>query len=356
LIFGQGPGEGYYVNAGAGIRQLLGILPEEFTEKDFHEMIDKIVPLSDDIPSEMSETRKKFISGELKSYKAEVLIRMADGEKKWIQDTSLPLIDEDTGKVIGAFGILFDINERKQALAHLENDKEKAEESDRLKSAFLHNISHEIRTPLNAIVGYSTLFCDAENSPDKRQEFMDIIFRSTDHLLEIIDDIVEISNIEANTVKIRKEVINLNTTLRKIYERFRVKASEKSISLCFKEVPDDSEVKIFTDGYKLSQILSHLIGNAMKFTKEGEIEFGYRVRENKIEFYVSDTGIGILQEHHARIFNRFYQAESSITRRFEGSGLGLSISKAYVELLGGEIWFTSQSGKGSVFYFTLPLG
>jgi len=183
---------------------------------------------------------------------------------------------------------------------------------------------------------------------------MDIIFCCTDDLLEIIDDIVEISNIEANTVKIRKEEISLNSKLRQVYDRFRIKACEKNISLCFVAALDDSEVNIFTDGYKLSQILMNLIGNAMKFTEEGKVEFGYSVKDNKIEFYVSDTGIGIPQEHHPMIFNRFYQADSSSTRRFEGIGLGLSISKAYVEMLGGEIWFTSQPGKGSVFYFTLP--
>ena len=354
LIFGPRTGEGYYLNVGRGIRQLLGISPEEFTEKVFHEMIDEIVPLSDDISSEFSELRKKFIKGELKSYKAEVLIRMPGGEKKWIQDSSLPLIDEETGKVIGAFGILFDINEYKQTLDHLEKAREKAEEDDRLKSAFLRNISHEIRTPLNAIVGFSTLLCETENSPGKRQEFIDIIYRSSDHLLEILNDIVEISNIETNTVKFRKEVINLNSTLSKVYDRFRIIATEKNISLSFVAAHNDSEVNIFTDSYKLSQILTNLIGNAMKFTKEGEIEFGYLVKENKIEFYVSDTGIGVPPEHHERIFNRFYQAESNFTRSYEGTGLGLSISKAYIELLGGEIWFTSQPGKGSVFYFTLP--
>lgn len=354
LIFGPRIGEGYYLNVGTGIRQLLGISPAEFTEKCFHEMIDKIIPLSDDSPSELSESREKFISGEIKSYKAEVLVRMPGGEKKWIRDSSLPLIDEETGKVIGVFGILFDIDERKRTMNQIEKAKEKAENGDRLKSSFLHNISHEIRTPLNAIVGYTTLLCDTENGNGKQQEFMDIIFRSTDHLLEIFDDIIEISNIESNTVKVRKEVINLKTIFRKIYDRSRVKACEKNITLRYVEAPGDTEVNIFTDGFKLLQILLKLIGNAMKFTEEGEVEFGYSVKDNKIEFYVSDTGIGIPQEHHTMIFDRFYQADSSSTRRFEGTGLGLSISKAYVELLDGEIWFESQPGKGSVFYFTLP--
>ncbi|MCX6256217.1 MAG: hypothetical protein NTV31_17345, partial [Bacteroidia bacterium] len=217
LVFGRRTGEGYYLNVGEGIRKLLGISPEEFTEKRYYEMIDKIVPLSVDIPSEMSVMHEKFISGELRSYRAEVLIRMPGGEKKWIQDTSLPWIDEESGKVIGAYGILFDINDNKKTLGYLEKSKEQAEESDRLKDAFLHNVSHEIRTPLNAIIGFSTLLCDIESDPVRRQEYVDIIFQSSDHLLELINSIVEISKIEAETVKIRREVINLHSTLMRVY-------------------------------------------------------------------------------------------------------------------------------------------
>ena len=354
LIFGPRPGEGYYLTVGSGIRNLLGLSQEEFTERAFHEMIEEIIPLSDNMPSELSESREKLINGEMKSYKAEVLIRMPGGEKKWIQDTSLPLIDDETGKVIGAFGILFDIDERKHNLYNLKIAEEKAEESDRLKIAFLHNLSHEIRTPLNAIVGFTSLLGDMGDDPGKRQEFVNIIFNSSDHLLEIFDDIVEISNIEANTITIRKEKVNLNLKLRKVYDRFRTIADEKKISLSFIAASDDKEVNIFTDGSKLSRVLTNLIGNALKFTSEGKVEFGYTLKGDIIEFYVSDTGIGIPQQHHEMIFKRFFQADSSNTRRYEGTGLGLSISKAYIELLGGEILLTSHPGEGSVFYFTLP--
>ena len=354
LIFGPRPGEGYYLTVGSGIRNLLGLSQEEFTERAFHEMIEEIIPLSDNMPSELSESREKLINGEMKSYKAEVLIRMPGGEKKWIQDTSLPLIDEETGKIIGAFGILFDIDERKHNLYNLKIAEEKAEESDRLKIAFLHNLSHEIRTPLNAIVGFTSLLGDIGDDPGKRQEFVNIIFNSSDHLLEIFDDIVEISNIEANTITIRKEKVNLNLKLRKVYERFRTIADEKKISLSFIAASDDKEVNIFTDGSKLSRVLTNLVGNALKFTSEGKVEFGYTLKGDIIEFYVSDTGIGIPQQHHEMIFKRFFQADSSNTRRYEGTGLGLSISKAYIELLGGEILLTSHPGEGSVFYFTLP--
>jgi signal transduction histidine kinase len=354
LIFGPQPGEGYYLNVGPGIRQLLGIPSGEFTEKVFIDMIEEIVPLHDDMSSELSKSREKLVRGEIDRYKAEVLIRMPGGEKKWIQDTSLPLVEEETGKVIGAFGILFDIDERKQTLLNLENAREKAKESDRLKSAFLHNLSHEIRTPLNAIVGFSTLLSETENGSDEQQEYRDIITGSTDHLLEIINDIVEISNIEAANVTIRKEEVSLNTLIRNIYDRFSRTAAEKNISLSYVMSPDGDKVSLFTDEHKLSQILSNLIGNAMKFTKEGGVEYGYVVREGRVEFFVSDTGIGIPAEHHDKVFDRFYQAESGSTRNFPGTGLGLTISKAYVELMGGKIWFVSEPRKGSIFYFSLP--
>ncbi len=354
LIFGPEPGDGYYLNVGSGINHLLGLSPDEFTENRYNELIEEVIPLSEEISPDLGLSRIKFRNGEIKNYKAEVLVKTPGGDKKWIQDSSLPLIDRETGKVIGAFGILFDINESKKTLGHLEEAIEKAEESDRLKTAFLNNISHEIRTPLNAIVGFSALLGEPENDPQSRQEFIDIITRSTDHLLEIISNIVELSNIEATSIKVNKTENNLNIILRRIYDKFRPRAFEQNISLCLTSDLDDNDVNIMTDSFKLSQVLSNLVSNAMKFTSQGEVIFGYTLKEKVIEFYVSDTGIGISPEHHELIFSRFYQTDSSYCRNFEGTGLGLSISKAYVELMGGKIWFVSEPGEGSVFYFTLP--
>ena len=354
LMFGPEPGQGHYMKVGSGIRQLLGIDPEEFTEKVFFEMILEIVPLSGDISSDLSESRKRIINGDLINYKAEVLVQMRGGEKKWIMDSSLPLIDEETGKAIGVFGILFDIDERKKALECLEKAKEKADESDRYKAAFLRNISHEIRTPLNAIVGFSSLLYNNRDGSEINQEFLDIICRSSDHLLDIIDDIVEISNIETNSISLKKEKININSELRKLYNHFSLIADKKKISFSYTATINDSNVIINTDITKLTRILKSLIDNSLKFTINGAVEFGYSVKGNMIEFFVSDTGIGIPPEKQSLIFNKFYQAESSSTRRFEGTGLGLSISRAYIELLGGNIWFSSDPGIGSVFFFTIP--
>ncbi len=256
--------------------------------------------------------------------------------------------------MIGAFGILHDISDSRLNPDNLNKISEEEDECDNLKVAFLHNISHEIRTPLNAIVGFSTLLGEHLDDPDRRQEYLDIITRNADHLLEVIDDIVEMSKIEAKTVRISKDSVNLYSLIRRVYDQNRDDACRKGLIFKFATAPDANETEIFTDSYKLAQVLSNLVGNSIKFTKEGKVQFGYSLNEKKIEFYVSDTGIGIPEEHQASIFSRFYQADSSSRRSYGGTGLGLAIAKAYVELLGGEIWFTSNASEGSVFSFTLP--
>ncbi len=350
LIFGEQPGEGSYPDVGAGITGLLGVAPGDFTEKAFESMIEKIVPLSEDTPADMSEAHLKFRNGEIGSYKAEILVRTPGDERKWIRYASLPLIDEETGKAAGAFGILYDITSSK---LYLERIKEKEDEFDRLKTDLLHNISHEIRTPLNAIVGFSTLLGEHIDIPAHRKEYLEIITRNSDHLIEIIDDIVEISKIDAKMIKIRKDKVNLNSVLLKVYDQFRAEASGKGVLLSFEPEHDTGEADVYTDWYKLTEVLRNLVENALKFTSEGRVEFGYSVIEGKIEFYVSDTGSGIPFEQQARIFSRFFQGDSSPSRRYSGTGMGLPITKAYVELLGGEIWFISQPGEGSVFRFTV---
>jgi len=350
LIFGEQPGEGSYPEVGAGITELLGVAPGDFTEKVFESMIEKIVPLSEDTPADMSEAHLKFRNGEIGSYKAEILVRTPGDERKWIRYASLPLIDEETGKAAGAFGILYDITSSK---LYLERIKEKEDEFDRLKTDLLHNISHEIRTPLNAIVGFSTLLGEHIDIPAHRKEYLEIITRNSDHLIEIIDDIVEISKIDAKMIKIRKDKVNLNSVLLKVYDQFRAEASGKGVLLSFEPEHDTGEADVYTDWYKLTEVLRNLVENALKFTSEGRVEFGYSVIEGKIEFYVSDTGSGIPFEKQARIFSRFFQGDSSSSRRYSGTGMGLPITKAYVELLGGEIWFISQPGEGSVFRFTV---
>lgn len=355
LIFGPQIGEGVYLNTGDGITQLLGISPEDLTEKLFFEIIEDIIPLTADIPVDPVSSRTKFLNGEIDNYRANVKVRLPGGRKRWILDTSVPIVDDETGKVIGAAGFLYDDNYRKHILEKLVEARNKAEESERLKAAFLHNISHEIRTPLNAIVGFSTLLDEYPQSPEKRREYIEIISRSSDHLLEIIDDIVEISKIEANTIRIERESVDLNNVLRTVYDQNISRASEKGVILEYKTTPSDKPLTLYTDSHKITQVLRNLVNNSLKFTSEGRVEFGYRGKITCIEFYVSDTGIGIPVEQQANIFNRFFQGDSTLKRCYGGTGLGLAISKAYVELLGGDIWFTSRQGEGTTFRFTIPI-
>ena len=252
------------------------------------------------------------------------------------------------------YGSCRDISERKQLENELIHAKEKAEESDRLKTSFLHNVSHEIRTPMNAIVGFSRFINNPDLMPEKRKHYTEIIVESSNQLLAIIDDIISIASIEAGQEKIQENEININSTGKLIHEQFFQKANEKNITLSLKTSLADDEATIITDATKLTQVISNLLGNALKFTEQGSVNFGYYVKDQQLEFYIEDSGMGIPLDMQEIIFNRFRQIETTDKRLFGGSGLGLSISKAYVELLGGKMWLTSELGKGSVFYFTIP--
>jgi signal transduction histidine kinase len=354
LVFGGGLGNGYYMNLGTGIKQLLDINRAEFTEGLFLQMIEEIILIPEGISYTHDDLREKIIQGEIRNYKAEILVITPAGNKKWIKDSAITILDEKTGRVTGLMGIFFDISDHKQTLLLLEKAMEHASESDRLKTAFLNNLSHEIRTPLNAIVGFSTLMGEPGQVPGSRMEFMDIITHSSDHLLEIVDDILEISKIETKIVRVIKKEVNLKQLMQRVYDRFLPASIEKNIMLTMDFLKHEDEVIISTDGYKLFQSLTNLVSNAVKFTIEGKVEFGCHLKDNMIEFYVCDTGIGICLEHQPSIFKPFFQAESSSTKRYEGTGLGLSIAKAYINLLGGEIWFNSEPGEGSVFCFNIP--
>jgi PAS domain S-box-containing protein len=250
--------------------------------------------------------------------------------------------------------IIRDITSRKINEEQLLKAKLKAEESDNLKTAFLHNISHEIRTPLNAIVGFSTLIAEETPPGNRFHHYIDIIVKSSDQLLSIISDIINIATIEAGQAVINEEPVNIAEQLELLYNQHKPGADEKAIDLTYETDITDNCRTIITDPVKLSEILSNLIGNAIKFTLKGNVLFGMKNNQKELTFYVKDTGIGIAPELHEIIFKRFRQVDYKATRSFGGSGLGLSISKAYIELLGGRIWLESEPGKGSVFYFTIP--
>jgi signal transduction histidine kinase len=270
----------------------------------------------------------------------------------WVQTTLSPFIRKKT--IFKIIAIDSDITSLKNYGRELEIAKEKAEESDRLKTAFLHNISHEIRTPMNAIIGFSGLLSDQNIEADKRTQYTDIIVQSSNHLLSVINDIMRIASIEAGQENLAESHFDLNTALEYLHEQFWLKAREQNTSLELKVSLPETEIELIADETKLVQVLSNLIDNALKFTKKGSVTFGYKIMGDELEFFVQDSGIGIAPELHQEIFKRFHQVESTNTRKFGGSGLGLSISKAYVELMGGRIWVTSEPDQGSVFYFTIP--
>jgi PAS domain S-box-containing protein len=283
----------------------------------------------------------------------EIRMRTNDERLKYISVNAHSMYDS-AGIFAGTEGTLRDIDERKHFEIKLKEAKEKAEESDHLKTAFLHNISHEIRTPMNAIIGFSSLLGIPGTKPETEGSYIRTIQDGCNQLLSIINDIVDISSIEANIIHKHVSRVNINEVLNNIYNLYRLKAKENGNTLKICQELSDELAILQTDDTKLNQIISNLLNNAFKFTSNGQVEFGYKLKESMIEFFVSDTGIGIPPEHHAKVFNNFYQVEFELSRRFGGIGLGLTISKAYTELLGGKIWMNSEPGKGSVFYFTLP--
>jgi PAS domain S-box-containing protein len=247
------------------------------------------------------------------------------------------------------------IIERKKMIHDLVAAKEKAEESDRLKSAFLANMSHEIRTPMNGILGFAELLKEPKLSGEEQQMFIDIIKKSGERMLNIINDLINISKIESGQMEVCFSETNINEQLEFLYNFFKLEAKQKNLKLVVNCPVQNSKAIILTDREKVYAILTNLIKNALKFTKAGSIEYGYRIAENKLIFYIKDTGIGIPRNKQKSVFERFVQANSGMTSVYEGAGLGLAIAKAYVQMLGGEIWMESEEGKGTCFYFTLPV-
>lgn len=276
-----------------------------------------------------------------------------DGETRWINARSFPIKDNN-GEIFRRAGIAIDITDKFQKHMELIKAKEHAEESDRLKSAFLANMSHEIRTPMNGILGFADLLKNPELNGEEQQEYIEIIQKSCIRMLNIINDIVDISKIEAGLIKVNLGESNINKQIEYIYNFFRNEAEAKGMMLTFHNSLPTEESIIFTDREKVFAILTNLIKNAIKFSNKGTIEFGYQKNADFLKFYVADEGIGIPKDRQETIFERFIQGDIANTRAVEGAGLGLAITKSYVEMLGGQIWVESEEKIGSTFYFTLP--
>ena len=270
----------------------------------------------------------------------------------YIEVTFNPIVNQ--GKVVGASCFGCDITYRKLAELEIIRSKEKAEESDRLKSAFLANMSHEIRTPMNGVLGFTELLKEPDLTGEMRNEYIDIIQKSGNRLLNIINDIIDISKIEAGLIEVNLQHTNIDELVENTYSFFKPEAEKKGLQL-FLSKPELTEALIVkTDSEKVYAILTNLVKNAIKYTNTGSIKLGVKVCEKNLEFFIEDTGVGISEDKQKAVFERFIQADMTSKRLQEGAGLGLSISTAYIKKLNGKIWLESQVNKGSTFYFTIP--
>lgn len=261
---------------------------------------------------------------------------------------------DENGNTIKTYGVNQDITEKKIAERQIIEAKEKAEESDRLKSAFLANMSHEIRTPMNGILGFASLLKEPQLEEGELEQYVEVIERSGVRMLNIINDLIDISKIEAQQMEIHAEEIIVNDQLLFLKKFFQPEAETKNIDLIIHLPLEAEKSQIFNDKEKLFAVLTNLTKNAIKFTDEGTIEIGYTNKDNEMEFYVKDTGTGIPKEKQTNIFERFVQAETQHNRKYEGAGLGLAISKAYIEMMGGEIWIKDSNNSGTEFRFRIP--
>ncbi len=308
---------------------------------------------------------EKAIAGNITHYNAEFRMRHKLGH--WVNILSrAQIIYDEQGKAIRVVGTHSDLTEQKKAEQDLKDALAKAEESDRLKSAFLANMSHEIRTPMNGILGFSQLLKSPKLSGEQLINYVQIIEKSGHRMLNIINNLIDISKIEAGQVEINMDECDIDKQMEFIYSFFKAEANKKGIKLIMSTCQHGKNPIVKTDREKLYAILTNLVKNAIKYCHEGSIEFGYHLPPSKhnaqkkekdgsdIQFFVKDTGIGIPTDRQEAIFDRFVQADIEDSNVYEGAGLGLAITKAYVEMLGGQIGLESEEGTGSMFYFTLP--
>jgi len=282
----------------------------------------------------------------------EVLNKSKSGQLFW-EDIIISAVFDENGEISHFISIRDNITEKKRMMEELVIAKERAEESDKLKMAFLANMSHEIRTPMNGIMGFLDLLQNPELTAKNRLNYLSIARKSSERLLSTINDIIEISKIEAGQTEINLSEVDLYELMDFFHVFFKPEVEQKELLFKFVNPFRTPAFKIQTDKNKLESIIGNLLKNAIKFTNTGQIEFGCEVKAGQLLFYVKDSGIGIPEDRQSAVFQRFVQAETKIARPHEGSGLGLSIAKAYAEMLGGNLWLKSIPGNGSTFFFSM---
>jgi PAS domain S-box-containing protein len=341
--------------------ELTGYQPEDVTENrklSFNDLI------AQEYREKLWEKWQDILSRK-EVFNLEYEIITAAGERKWVWEQGEGVFDV-SGNLLALEGFIMDISTLKKVNEELENKnreyqkineellraKEKAEESDNLKTAFLANVSHELRTPLNGIIGFAELMAKKDLSPEKKKQYLGIIKKSGSQLMTFVNDIIEISRIETGQADVALQVFSSAELMKNVYDFFKYQCIHPDV-MFVKGIVDD--IQMNSDESKIRQVLNNLISNAIKFTAKGKIETGLRIKDGMAEFYVKDTGMGIREEDKDRIFDRFVQGITKGNVINKGSGLGLAIAKNYAGLLGGKLWFESEWGKGSCFYFAVPL-
>lgn len=338
---------GRYISCNNRFEAYSGFSQQEITGKTDYDIIDK---RSADAFFEHDQTvihQKRAVINE------EKVLFASDNKERYLETIKTPLLGSNN-TVEGIVGIGRDITQRIQTLNELTAAKEKAEESDRLKSTFLSNLSHEIRTPMNGIIGFADLLNSDSLSQHQQKKYINIIRSSGNQLIRIIDDILEVSRLETRQIKPQFSEICLNHLLAELLSIFRLQSQQKNIELLLKAELSDKASYLKTDLTKLRKILSNLLENALRYTHEGFVEFGYYCENDALLMYVKDTGIGIEKDKQDIIFERFKQADIERSQEAGGLGLGLSIARENTELLGGTISVESSPGAGTTFRVQLP--
>ena len=339
---------GNFISCNKYLLKYTGYTEEELIGKS---AVDLFV-LSDD-KEEAVDIVAELIKNKTEVYYHEEKIRTKDNKILHVL-SHITLLKDGAGEIQGISILAENITEKNAIIAKLKEAKEKAEESNRLKSVFLQNVSHEIRTPMNAIIGFMGLLKDSPVDEETRKHFYEIINKSGERLLTTVNDLIDISQIETQQIKANKSSINISEILLNTVRISTPLAEQNNNKIICTSKYMDTKTILYTDRNLLSSIFINLLSNAIKFTKNGTIEIGSYDKEDDIVFFVKDTGIGIPENRHHAIFDRFVQADLTLSRPYEGSGLGLSIAKAYAQLLGGDLWVESEVEKGSTFFFNLP--